>query len=156
MEATPPSPIAWSHPLFLTTIILNAVVEFPDNDPTRPKVTLQHLATKAVGEFHTNMLKFCDMSLMKKVEDAIPYAAKDCFEYEIEEIIQHKPAGPRRTATGLRNKSDYEFRVLWKDIPLGDDNPSWEPWSNESMRSCMPYSEYLKRPEVAAALGDKF
>jgi transposase InsO family protein len=132
------------------------VLEFPDNDSSRPVVTLQHLATKAVGEFHLSMLKFCDMSLMKQVEDAIPYAAKDNFEYEIEAIMQHIPSGPRKTASGTRSKSEYEFKVLWKDIPLGIDNPSWEPYSNESMRKCAPYIEYVKRPEIAAALGDKF
>jgi hypothetical protein len=132
------------------------VIAFPDNDPTRPKVTLQHLATKVVGDFHLNMLKFCDMSLMQQIEDAIPYAAKDCFEYEIEDVMQHRPAGPRRTAAGLRSKSDYEFKILWKDIPLGLDNPSWEPWTNESMRNCQAYQEYIRRSDVAAALGDKF
>lgn len=132
------------------------VVSFPDNDPSRLKVTLQHLSTKVVGDFHTNMLKFCDMSLMQQVEDAIPYAAKDCFEYEVEAVMQHTPAGPRRTADGLRSKSDYEFRVLWKDIPLGPDNPSWEPYTNESFRQTVAYQDYIKRPEVAAALGDKF
>jgi hypothetical protein len=132
------------------------VIEFPDNDPTRPIVKLQHLATKVVGDFHTNMLKFCDMSLMTQVEDAIPYAAKDNFEYEIEDIMRHRPTGPRRTATGLRNKSDYEFKILWKDIPLGPDNPSWEPWTNETIRLCSQYQDYVKRPEVVAMLGDKF
>jgi transposase InsO family protein len=132
------------------------VISFPNNDPTRPIATLQHLSTKVVGEFHVNMLKFCDMSLMKQVEDAIPYATKDCFEYEIEEVIQHKPQGPRRTSAGMRNKSDYEFKILWKDIPLGLDNPSWEPWTNESMRNCQAYQEYIRRPDVAATLGDKF
>jgi transposase InsO family protein len=132
------------------------VISFPDNDQTRQIVTLQHLSTKVVGEFHINMLKFCDMSLMKQIEDAIPYAAKDCFEYEIEDVIQHKPMGPRRTAAGLRNKSEYEFKILWKDIPLGADNPSWEPWTNETIRLCKPYQDYLQRPEVLAMLGDKF
>jgi hypothetical protein len=93
---------------------------------------------------------------MKQIEDAIPYAAKDCFEYEIEDVIQHKPMGPRRTAAGLRNKSEYEFKILWKDIPLGADNPSWEPWTNETIRLCKPYQDYLQRPEVLAMLGDKF
>lgn len=132
------------------------VVSFPDNDPSRLTVTLQHLSTKVVGVFHVNMLKYCDMSLMQQVEDAIPYAAKDCFEYEIEAIMQHTPSGPRRTAAGLRSKNEYEFRVLWKDIPLGADNPSWEPYSNESMRQCTAYQEYIKRPEIVAVLGEKF
>jgi hypothetical protein len=73
---------------------------------------------------------------MQQIDDAIPFAAKDSFEYEVEEIMQHAPTGPRRTASGLKNKNEYEFRVLWKDIPHGADNPSWEPWTNESIRSC--------------------
>jgi transposase InsO family protein len=132
------------------------VVSFPDNDSTRLIVTLQHLSTKVVGEFHVSMLKFCDMSLMKQIEDAIPYAAKDSFEYEIEAIMQHTPTGPRKTAAGLRSKNEYEFKVLWKDIPIGPDNPSWEPYSNDSMRQCAPYQEYIRRPEIAAALGSNF
>jgi hypothetical protein len=132
------------------------VIAFPDNDPTRPKVTLQHLATKVVGDFHMNMLKFCDMSLMKQVEDAIPYAAKDNFEYEIEAVMSHQPLGPRRTSTGLRNKSEYEFKCLWKDLPLGEDNPSWEPWSNDSMRQCEAYLDYTKQQHIVDQLGAKF
>jgi hypothetical protein len=66
------------------------------------------------------MLKRCDMSLMQKIDEAIPFAAKDCFEYEVEEIMQHAPAGPRRTASGLRNKNEYEFRV-----------EGYSPWSGQ-------------------------
>jgi len=132
------------------------VIAFPDNDPTRPMATLQHLSSKVVGDFHLNMLKFCDMSLMKQVEDAIPYAAKDNFEYEIEAVMSHQPSGPRRTSTGLRNKSEYEFKCLWKDLPLGEDNPSWEPWSNDSMRQCEAYIEYTKQQHIIDQLGEKF
>jgi transposase InsO family protein len=132
------------------------VIAFPDNDQTRPMVTLQHLSSKVVGDFHLNMLKFCDMSLMKQVEDAIPYAAKDNFEYEIEAIMSHQPLGPRKTSTGLRNKSEYEFKCLWKDLPLGEDNPSWEPWSNDSMRQCEAYLDYTKQQHIIDQLGAKF
>jgi transposase InsO family protein len=138
----------WSGP--------HLVISFPDNDPTRQIVTLQHLSTKVVGEFHLNMMKFCDMSLMKQVEDALPYAAKDNFEYEIESVIGHRPQGPRRTSAGLRNKSDYEFRCLWKDLPLGEDNPNWEPWDNSSMRQCEAYIEYVQQQHIIDQLGDKF
>jgi hypothetical protein len=102
------------------------------------------------------MMKFCDMSLMKQVEDALPYAAKDNFEYEIESVIGHRPQGPRRTSAGLRNKSDYEFRCLWKDLPLGEDNPNWEPWDNSSMRQCEAYIEYVQQQHIIDQLGDKF
>jgi hypothetical protein len=132
------------------------VISFPDNDPARQIVTLQHLSTKVVGEFHVNMTKFCDMSLMKVVEDAIPYAAKDNFEYEIESVIEHRPQGPRRTSAGLRPKSDYEFKCLWKDIELSDDNPSWEPWTNASLRSCEAYMQYTSDPAFVRLNGAGF
>jgi hypothetical protein len=41
---------------------------------------LQHLSTKKTGLFHKNMLKFCDMTALTTIEEAIPYAAKDSFE----------------------------------------------------------------------------
>jgi transposase InsO family protein len=132
------------------------VVSFPNNDCTSSTVTLQHIANKKVGVFHLNMLKFCDMSLLATIEDAMPYAAKDNFEYEIEAVLAHSPAGPRRISTGLRNKSDYMFQCLWKDLPLNADNPSWEPWTNESMRSCEAYQDYIQQPQIIVELGAKF
>ena len=132
------------------------VISFPNNDPNGPKVTLQHIATKKVGDFHVNMLKHCDMSLMKKIEDAIPYAAADNFEYEIESILEHQPSGPRRTKDGLQDKKNYTFKCLWKDLPTGPDNPSWEPWGNESMRSTEAYKDYVQQKDVITSLGAKF
>ena len=133
------------------------VIGFKDNDPDHLMVELQHVATKKVGFFHLNMLKHCDMTLLKNVEDALPYASKDSFEYEIEEIMSHRPTGPRKTADGkLRNKRDYEFRCLWKDLPLGLDNPSWEPYTNDSIRTCEAYKIYVAQPHVIASLGANF
>ena len=102
------------------------------------------------------MLKHCDMSLMKTIEDAITYAAADNFEYEIEAVLEHRPSGPRRTREGLHNKKDYFFKCLWKDLPAGPDNPSWEPWTNESMRSTDAYKDYIQQKDVIADLGAKF
>ena len=132
------------------------VIGFPDNDPDHLMVELQHVATKKVGSFHLNMLKYCDMTLLKDVEDALPYASKDSFEYEIEEILSHQPTGPRKVDGKLRNKRDYEFRCLWKDLPLGLDNPSWEPYTNETLRSCEAYKNYVAQPHVVASLGANF
>ena len=119
-------------------------------------VCCQHLANKKVSLLHLNMLKFCDMSLMTKIEDAIPYAAKDSFEYEISEILAHRPTGPRKIDGVLRPKSDFHFQCLWKDIELSEENPSWEPWTNSSMRSCEAYQEYTSTPAFVAAYGSKF
>jgi hypothetical protein len=93
---------------------------------------------------------------MKKIEDAIPYAAKDYFEYEIAEVLAHRPTGPRKVNGILRPKSEFEFKCLWKDIELGDQNPSWEPWTNSSMRSCEAYQIYTSTPAFATAYGQNF
>jgi hypothetical protein len=132
------------------------VVSFPDNNTDSPTVTLQHLSTKKVGLFHQNMLKFCDMSLMTSLEQAIPYASQDLFEYEISEILSHRPAGSRKQSGQLRPKSEYEFQCLWKDLELSPENPSWEPWTNTSLRSCEAYKEYLQKPSVIRELGSNF
>ena len=132
------------------------VVSFPDHDGDSQLVCCQHLSNKKVSLLHLNMLKFCDMSLMTKIEDAIPYAAKDSFEYEIAEILTHRPLGPRRVAGTLRPKSDYEFQCLWKDIELSDENPSWEPWTNASLRTCEAYLQYTEDAAFTAIYGRKF
>lgn len=132
------------------------VISFPRNDADAQMVELQHLSSKRVGLFHLNMLKFCDLTQLSTIEQAIPYAAKDSFEYEIAEILAHRPAGPRRQQSQLRAKNTYEFQCLWKDLEVSEDNPSWEPWSNESMRSCEAYLIYTQRPDVEAELGKNF
>lgn len=132
------------------------VISFPSHDDESQMVCCQHLSNKKVSLLHLNMLKFCDMSLLTKIEDAIPYAAKDSFEYEIAEVLAHRPLGPRRINGTLRPKSEYEFQCLWKDIELSDENPSWEPWSNGSLRTCEAYSEYTESAAFTALYGSKF
>jgi hypothetical protein len=39
---------------------------------------------------------------------------------------------------------------------VDEENPSWEPWSNSSLRSCEAYEAYCARPEVMAQLGADF
>ena len=132
------------------------VVSFPDHNADAQMVCCQHLSNKKISLLHLNMLKFCDMSLMSRIEDAIPYAAKDSFEYEIAEIMAHRPTGPRKINGVLRPKSDFEFKCLWKDIELSEENPSWEPWTNSSLRSCEAYQAYTSTPAFVATYGQKF
>jgi hypothetical protein len=132
------------------------VIDFPANDPESPMALLQHLSTKKTGLFHKNMLKFCDMTGLQAIEDAIPYASKDLFEYEVAEVLEHRPTGPRKASGRLIPKSDYSFRCLWKDLIEDDQNPSWEPWTNTSLRECEAYKEYLLRPDVVYELGANF
>jgi hypothetical protein len=126
------------------------------SEPVGQRVTLQHLSSKRVSDFALNMCKRCDMSLMSEVDDWLPLAAADHFEYLVTAVEQHRPA-QRRLANGrLRPKSDFEFLVRWEGLPVDDENPSWEPWSNASLRSTDAFAAYLSRPEVSAALGADF
>lgn len=132
------------------------VVDFPANDPYSPMALLQHLSTRKTGLFHKNMLKFCDMTSLQAIEDAIPYASKDLFEYEVASVLEHRPTGPRKVSGKLIPKSEYQFRCLWKDLVEDEQNPSWEPWTNTSLHECEAYKEYLLRPEVIRELGANF
>ena len=133
------------------------VLELPDHDPHAPTVLAQHIATKAVGKFNVSMLKRCYLSHLQSLEEAIAVAAKDSFEYVIEAVLAHRPEGPRKQrGSRVKAKSSYEFQVLWKDYPQGEDNPSWEPWENVSLRQSEPFKTYCARPDVAAMLGDDF
>lgn len=125
-------------------------------EPEGQRVLLQHLSSKKVSEFALNMLKRCDLSLISDVNDWLPLAAADHFEYLVQSVEQHRPARRRLPSGKLRPKSDFDFLVRWEGLPDGDDNPSWEPWSNTSLRSCDAYLEYLQRSEVKDALGADF
>ena len=125
-------------------------------EPVGQRVLLQHLSSKKMGEFALNMCKRCDMSLVSDTNEWLSLAAADHFEYLVEAVEQHRPA-QRRLANGrLRPKSDFEFLVRWEGLPVDDENPSWEPWSNASLRSTDAFAAYLSKPEVSAALGADF
>jgi hypothetical protein len=127
------------------------VLDKEDNDSTHPIVTLQHIANKKIDRFNASMCKRCNLDLFDKVEDAIKYAACDNFEYEIEAILDHEPKGKRQR----KAKSTYSFQVLWKG-ERSEDNPSWEPYTNESLRTSQPFVDYCRRSDVLADLGADF
>ena len=102
------------------------------------------------------MLKRCDLSLMSDVNEWLPLAAQDNFEYVVSEVIAHRPEQRAMPGRRRRPKSDFEFQVRWADLPEGEDNPSWEPWTNLSLRESAPFQAYLQRPEVVAVLGHDF
>jgi hypothetical protein len=126
------------------------------SEPVGQKVTLQHLSSKRVDDFTLGMCKRCDMSLLSSVDDWLPLAAADHFEYLVSAIEQHRPAQRRLASGRLRPKSDFEFLVRWEGLPVGDDNPTWEPWSNASLRTTDAFATYLMKPEVVEALGADF
>ena len=134
------------------------IVDRPEEDEGTNVVWVQHLATKVLSRVHVRDLKRCSLDHYARIEDALPIAALDNFEYSVERILQHRPAGKRKAGKGkTRAKKDYEFEVLWADLPLEDgENPSWEPWTNSSLRSCEAYKAYCNLPEVVAELGVDF
>jgi len=132
------------------------VLDREEVDVGHPKLCLQHIAFKTVGYFPLSDVKRCNLDQYASVEAALPVAALDNFEYRVEEVLEHRPLR-RSTSKGKRTpKSDFEFLVRWADIPENDENPSWEPWSNSSLRSCEAYEAYCARPEVVAQLGADF
>ena len=125
-------------------------------EPEGQRVLLQHLSSKRVSAFELAMCKRFDMSRVGEVDELLPLAALDSFEYLVGAVESHRPSSRKMPGGRRRPRKDFEFLVRWKDLPEGEDNPSWEPWSNVSLRSCEPYLDYLRQPEVRSALGEDF
>ena len=134
------------------------VLEALDSDEGGNVALVQHLSNKKITRVNVNDLKRCSLDHFASIDEALPLAALDNFEYAVERILQHRPSGKRKqSGQRARPKSDYEFEVLWAHLPLEEDsNPSWEPWSNGSLRSCEAYRTYLQQPEVVTTLGNDF
>jgi hypothetical protein len=132
------------------------VVDRDEVDAGHPKLCLQHIATKVVGYFPLCDLKRCNLDQYANVEAVLPVAALDNFEYKVEEVIDHRPKHRSNSKGKKTPKKDFEFLVRWADLPVDEENPSWEPWSNSSLRSCEAYEAYCSRPEVTAQLGADF
>jgi hypothetical protein len=128
------------------------VIEHDDNDGAHPIVLCQHIASKKIERFNKSTCKRANLDLFEKVEDAVEYAARDSFEYEVEAILAHTPRGERKR----KSREPYEFQVLWKGIERSETNPSWEPYSNQSLMESEPMREYCRRPDVVAELGRDF
>lgn len=132
------------------------VIHREDVDAGHPKLCLQHISSKVVGYFPLSDLKRCDLDQYANIEAVLPVAALDNFEYKVEEVIDHRPK-QRGSSKGRRlPKKDFEFLVRWADLPEDESNPSWEPWSNSSLRSCEPFEQYCAKPEVISQLGPDF
>jgi hypothetical protein len=129
----------------------------PDDEGTNV-VLVQHLATKVLSRVHARDLKPCSLDHFDNINEALEIAALDNFEYVVERILQHRPCGKRKQpGKRARPKGNYEFEVLWANLPLEEgENPSWEPWSNSSLRSCEPFKQYCRQPEVLSELGADF
>jgi transposase InsO family protein len=134
------------------------ILDSAPSDDGSNVATIQHLSSKRVTRAHVKDLKRCSLDHYSSIDEALPLAALDSFEYLVERILSHRPGGKRKQhGKRPRPKAEYEFEVLWAGLPLEEgENPSWESWSNTSLRSCEAYRTYCKSPEVAAVLGDDF
>ena len=92
------------------------------------------------------------MDLFSELDKAIEYAAADNFEYVIEDILDHRPRGERKR----KRRDAYEFQVLWAGVERSEDNPSWEPYANESLRASEPFARYVRRADIQVELGKDF
>jgi hypothetical protein len=132
------------------------VLERPD--PTQSIVNIAHIATKKIEARHMNELVKCDMSHFRSVQEAIPFALQDEWTYQVDRIMEHRPAGPRRVNGRLRPKHRYEFLTLYKHIPLsqeeGDENPAWQPWNQVKHLQAM--RTYCHEQNVMSQLGTDF
>jgi hypothetical protein len=129
------------------------VIQRPD--PTHSIVKCLHLATREIVDLHMDVLQICNMSHFgDDPAEAAKFAERDDWTYTVDRILQHRPLGPRRR----RNKSAYEFEVLYKNIPRstepGDENPCFQPWDNVKHLNAL--RDYCAQPAVRAELGDGF
>jgi hypothetical protein len=77
------------------------------------------------------------------LQDLNRLAAFDKAEYEVESILEHRPAGPKRQAKV--KPSDYWFKVKWAGF--SEEENSWEPYSE--LKNLLPLEEYLTQyPEL--------
>jgi hypothetical protein len=113
-----------------------------DNDPTHPVLDLYDLVSSKVHEASIE-----DCRLMRTgwfdeqtlLQDMRQIAALDKEEYEVGEILEHRPPGPTRLK-GTK-PADYWFKVKWAGFT--EEENSWEPYSN--LKDLEPLREYLQK-----------
>jgi hypothetical protein len=112
------------------------------NDPAHPVLDLYDLVSSKVHEASIE-----DCRLMKTgwfqektmLQDLQQLAALDKEEYEVEEILEHRPQGLSRPK-GVKPQ-DYWFKVKWAGF--SEQENSWEPYAN--LKDLEPLSEYLNK-----------
>ena len=67
----------------------------------------------------------------------------------------HVGTGAIALASAGHNDDSY-FRICFGGIERSEDNPSWEPYANESLRASEPFAAYCRRSDVQAELGKDF
>jgi hypothetical protein len=113
------------------------VLERGDNDPQNPVVEMMDLTDMTTSQasiddcliFNTGW--FEEMTMMQEL---VRLSANDDEEFVVEQICDHRPAGPKRN----KPLAEYFFRVKWKDF--ADSESTWEPWS--ALKDLEPYMQY--------------
>lgn len=130
-----------------------------EGDLSNPRVKVMHAASRLVHTFGRSELRSFNAELMDGPDDFARVAERDFWDYTVDAIIDHRPAGPRRLESRrLRKKGDYKFLVRYKYLPIstepGCENPSWQPyqcvWNTSALK------EYCDIPAISAQLGADF
>jgi hypothetical protein len=123
-------------------------------DEAHPRVSCLHLASKIVEEFSIHELKVFNLDLLDTENDLASIAERDDWDYSVDSILQHRPAGRRKRQA----KSSYEFLVQYKYLEPstepGQENPAWQPY--DAVRHCDALQRYCARDDVLAQLGPNF
>jgi len=130
-----------------------------EGDDADPRVRVLHAASRQVQIFGRRELRAFNAELMDGPDDFARVAERDYWDYSVDSILEHRPAGPRRLPSRrLRKKNDYKFLVKYKYLPLSDEpgseNPSWQPY--ECVWKTVALKEYCDRPDITALLGADF
>jgi hypothetical protein len=124
------------------------------SDEAHPRVTCMHMASKITEEFGIQELKMFNLDLLDSEEDLAAVAERDDWDYSLDCILEHRPAGPRKR----RAKSSYEFLVLYKYLDRstepGQENPCWQPYRAVAHTEAL--QRYCERAEVISQLGSNF
>jgi hypothetical protein len=113
-----------------------------DNDPSHPVLDLYDLVTSRIHEASIEDCRPMKTGWFEEqtiLQDMRQIAALDKEEYEVEEILEHRPPGNVRSK---RTKPhDYWFKVKWAGFPESEN--SWEPYSN--LKELGPLDDYLSK-----------
>lgn len=117
-----------------------------DNDPSHPKLILFDLVSSKTTQASIDDCRLFQTGWFDEptmLQDLNRLAAFDKAEYEVESILEHRPAGPKRQAKV--KPSDYWFKVKWAGF--SEEENSWEPYSE--LKNLLPLEEYLTQyPEL--------
>jgi hypothetical protein len=117
-----------------------------DNDPSHPKLVLFDLVSSKTTQASIDDCRLFQTGWFDEptmLQDLNRLAAFDKAEYEVESILEHRPAGPKRQAKV--KPSDYWFKVKWAGF--SEEENSWEPYSE--LKNLLPLEEYLTQyPEL--------